>query len=338
MKKNFDTADHLWLESFRSLTKNGGTKSFDGYTARLTDVDKCFTWNNGLQMDALKACSKLLFLLDFSYDGAFIKAYDHFAEVDEEGNAVNAYGPVLRDQLSTAIHSLRTDSFANYVVLSPWEGVESQQAELFLDSQTRADSLLTAQFLYDGDKLNLFTNWRSIDIWNELPYNLFVWSNLLSLVAGYAEMEVGFIQIQSAEVYVPQFLDKLPQRYALSEGQYDKVPGIGLNHKGLGGVKDPIHHMECGACLEELMRSNFSFGKRFGDITKSEWKKKSSVTTALTAIYAHWAILALETLPKQDEKTLLTRIDNLIGVLGDYADTRLIENVACFLNHKYIKK
>ena len=84
MKKNFDIADHLWLESFRSLTKNGGTKSFDGYTARLTDVDKCFTWNNGLQMDALKACSKLLFLLDFSYDGAFIKAYDHFAEVDRK--------------------------------------------------------------------------------------------------------------------------------------------------------------------------------------------------------------------------------------------------------------
>ena len=336
MPNSYASADHLWSETLNYFARKDRDKLAHGFSARLTNIGNCFLWNKQRGLDPVKACGDLLFLLDFSYDGSFLQCYSPFADIDQDGNAVNAYGPVLRDQLSTAIYSLRRNPEANYAVLSPWAGVESQQLGLFKDADgLKPDNLLTAQFLYDGRQLNLFTNWRTIDAWY-MPYDIFQWCNLLSIVCGFTGLKEGFLQINSAEVTLSDVVSVEDALMMSSESWYDREKPLSFNHKNLFQVQDPIYFLECASCLEELMRKHFDFGKRFADISKSGWLPFSSIVNCLSVVYLNWATLALECLPNQDRQLRINRVHKLVKVLSDISDHRLLRKTAEAIDQSYV--
>ena len=324
--RSYKSVDDLWLEAVKLISKN---KSNQGICARLDNPLHSFLWNTTRDMKALKACAELLFLFDFSYDANFIQTYSPKTKV-VDGRAINSFGPHLRPQLAALIETLREDPESDYAILSPWEGLNSQHLGYFKDYEgAEPNHLISVQFKYDGDRLNVFLNYRTVDLW-ELPYDVFIWSNILSIVGGFCLLPIGFVQVSSPEATLPKHIDtnKVIEGYSFKKWQRP----LKINNLHLFEIEDPIGYLEWASCLEEIMRCDFTFDNSYTDLLK--FVPFSSLSNCLCAIYVRYAITTLESIPTKRSRRI-ERVGRLIKVLGDSNDIRLLQKVALDIGKMY---
>lgn len=91
--------------------------------------------------------------------------------VDPAAAAYGAYGPRLREQLTTLVTELRRHPASRRAVLAVW-----RPDDLFHDGDRPCT--LTLQFLVRGGRLELIVNMRSQDVWLGVPYDLFMFTQL----------------------------------------------------------------------------------------------------------------------------------------------------------------
>jgi len=321
MPKTYSTADHLLVSTVRSLEAMP-QRTAHGFVARLESVNRCFTWNKTFNMDVVKACGDLLFLLSFTHDGEQAKRYNPDVATDE-GLVVNAYGPHLREQLATLIASLHKSLYDPIAVLCAWNGIEDQQNAFFHrgDEAVQPNNLLTAQFLFDGKRLHCITTFRSMDT-SELPYLVFTWARMLDIVAATAGVPPGSLQIQSGVVSLPA---ETPPAIS-SEGWFDKEPPLKICDSPWLNSKDPIQPLEDAAVVEELMRREFKFSEHRKDIER--FVPFSTLSTCLTVAYLHAGCSVLQ--DKFPDKSIVRSSKGFKffrGVMSHLCDERLSERV-----------
>lgn len=97
-----------------------------------------------------------------------------------------AYGPRLGAQLKWVRDRLLTDNSTRQAVATIWMPFERESKDI--------PCTVALQFLLRQDKLNLIVTMRSSDAWLGLPYDFFVFSQILNSMAGQLLCDVGFVQ------------------------------------------------------------------------------------------------------------------------------------------------
>ena len=322
MPSSYVTADQLFLETARALGKSKQQTGF-GFVAKLSDVRRGFTWNKYRGMDPVRAFGDLLFLLSFSYDGSQVYAYNKDAAIDEETGLIpNAYGPDLRDQLHGAIASLNKSLHTTTAILCPWRGVEDQHNAYFSpnDKLIEPNKMLSCQFFWDGKKLHAIVNFRTLDAW-EMPYEVFTWSRMLSIVAGYVSVPPGEVQIQAGEIHMRgREIDE--EMY--SEGWYDRVPPLKIDDSPMAAtMADPVGQFSDAACVEELIRKDFKFLEHKNDLER--FFPYTTITTCLAISYLRGVRETIKEIPAGKHLRLSKARKVFSRILGEYCDENLSE-------------
>ena len=124
-------------------------------------------------------------------------------EFSDDGTTLwGAYGPRLRITLPYVISKLKEDPQTRQAVALIWETPWQPTKDVMCT--------LTLQFIQRDDFLHLIVNMRSSDIFLGLPYDFYVFSQILNLVCYHVRALPGFLQFNlgSSHMYEKD-LDKL---------------------------------------------------------------------------------------------------------------------------------
>jgi len=134
----------------------------------------------------------------FGYDDAATigKYNSKIVEFSDDGVKMwGAYGPQIMVNLPFALSKLKEDVSTRQAVVEIWKTPWQPTKDV--------PCTLTLQLLCRENYMNCIVNMRSSDIWLGLPYDFYVFSQLLNLICSYTSMEPGFIQFNlgSSHVY-----------------------------------------------------------------------------------------------------------------------------------------
>jgi thymidylate synthase len=126
-------------------------------------------------------CAEPAWMLSGDNRVATIKEYSKsIAYFSDDGDTFfGAYGPKIVAQLPYVISALRRDRDCRQGVINIWR--ESPPAT------KDPPCTLNCQFLIRNDRLDLFVNMRSSDVWLGVPYDVFNFS----MLAGFVILELG---------------------------------------------------------------------------------------------------------------------------------------------------
>ncbi len=187
-------------------------------------------------MNAAFAVAELVWILGGS-DHDWIFAYNSQLRRFTDGGVLRgAYGPRLRrwdgttDQIQLAIQTLRSDRHSRRAVLQIFNPT--------LDYNGHADVPCTIAHRVHvrDDKLNFFTTMRSQDLWLGAPYDYFVNTSIMELMAGWLDCKLGLYHssVDSLHLYATQWESAAraaagPQPEALAMQPLEKVEFSDLN-------------------------------------------------------------------------------------------------------------
>lgn len=125
----------------------------------------------------------------FGYDDVktISKYNSKYVDYSDDGVSLwGAYGPRLQVNLPYALGKLKEDHDTRQAVVEIWRTPWQPTKDV--------PCTLTLQFIW-RDELNLIVNMRSSDIWLGLPYDYYVFSQLLNLMCYRLDAYPGFIQL-----------------------------------------------------------------------------------------------------------------------------------------------
>jgi len=291
------TADELWHALLAELS-NEPVQS--GVCLTLTDHRGGWLWNSKRELSVVAAFGDLLWMLSFNRDGEQAKEY-RSRPADRQGVVLNAIGPRLRNQLSCAIASLAKDRETDGAVLCPWRGLEAQHDD-FIHGDIpflRPSNLLTAQFTFSEEKLNLVASYRNADAWN-VPYDIFAASRLLSMVAGDQGLEPGSTTLILNRV---SLADPKIAEAVLSDAPQVAAPLLIDDSRGQREGAGLLAACEDAAVVEELTRRGIAFKENTRDLGR--FVPLSTLRGALAACHISHAAKRMRVAPSFSERFCL---------------------------------
>lgn len=147
--------------------------------------------------------SSELYVEDFD-DGNFAKKYPWTVGFTDKKsvpeNYSTAYGPKIKNQLDRIIKLLKDEPDTRRALLH----ILIPEDKLVWDLETKHEypCCNSIQFLIRNGKLNLFTQYRSNNIYKVLPYDLFLMSNIMILVNDKLETELGSLYFHATSAHV----------------------------------------------------------------------------------------------------------------------------------------
>jgi len=148
--------------------------------------------------------------------GAIAQYNSRLAQFSDDGVVLaGAYGPRIEHQRRWVLNKL-TETDTRQAVISIWTPAPPASKDI--------PCTLTLQFLRRGNVISLIVGMRSSDIWLGLPYDFFVFSQLLNCICGELRCDPGFVQFNlgSSHLYSRDLegamglLDDISSGYSLS--------------------------------------------------------------------------------------------------------------------------
>lgn len=184
-----DTARYV-MERGEEVSPRGQlTKEVRGFTLRLADpTDSLLNSKVRPQFSPGIAAAEAAQLIGGVSDPALmVRIAPSFANFQNGGAFLGAYGPRIRTQLPQLINVLKKDESSRQALLQIWR----PQDDLWADGAKDIPCTTSLQFLIRNSKLNLHTYMRSNDVWWGLSYDAFQFTQLQQTVANVLSIEVG---------------------------------------------------------------------------------------------------------------------------------------------------
>lgn len=260
MHTTFENIDELWMSALDDLFLNGNvttsrvgkTREILGWSATLTHLEYTFLMNKRRALSPVYAGSELLWYLsgDDSIDiiRHYAPQYENFAE---DGKAYGAYGHRLKnnvrnfDQVVLAMRLLKQAHDTRQCVVTLWKPDDLLAA---LDG-THKDlpCTLVWQFFVREDKLHMVVTMRSQDIWLGMPYDIFVNTCMMRLVANELRLKMGTYTHNCGSLHL----------YEKNEAAAREAFSLGLPYSqpNLWSDKDSIFDSHNALIVESCVRS-----------------------------------------------------------------------------------
>jgi len=196
--RTYDTLDELWLGSGQLIEEQKEAKEQLGFVARLTDPTANFMFNPVLKMSPSLAAAKVIWYLSGETKIDRIVPYDpRYKDIAEKNGIIfGAYGDRWREynQLQILVKLLRDKPDTKEAILVQWMPTELPYA--YRGDKRSLPNALTLSFSIHDGRLNLITNMRFNDIWNDLPYDVFCFCCLQQIIATTLQVGIGWYQHQ----------------------------------------------------------------------------------------------------------------------------------------------
>ena len=202
--RSFSNIDDMWADVLTELalkgnaldSRAGDSVEIIGYQARLTGLDKTFILNPRRALSVTYAMAEMLWYLSGScIIDALLPYAPQYVRFAEGNRAFGSYGyrwtsdPAYlaesqgsySSQLEAVTHLLRSKPNTRQAVITMWNAGDLPHA--ILGDHKDLPCTLTWQFLRRDDGLHLITTMRSNDVWLGFPYDVFVNTTILRLVA-----------------------------------------------------------------------------------------------------------------------------------------------------------
>ncbi|HYR23037.1 MAG TPA: thymidylate synthase [Chthoniobacterales bacterium] len=224
------TIDDLLRSAFRKLLKSkSNLKATRGSMTELTGV--LFELRNPRARlsrtetkGRLFSClGELLWYLAGTDDLSFIQHYlSHYAEESDDGQTVyGAYGPRLfsmkgNDQIANVVKLLKERRTSRRAVIQLFDAAD------IAEHHKGIPCTCTLQLMIRGDRLIMFTNMRSNDVFIGLPYDVFAFTMLQEILARTLAVEIGTYKHAVGSLHLYEKDRKAAQQY-LDEGWQETV-------------------------------------------------------------------------------------------------------------------
>lgn len=200
----FNTIDSMWTNALADLfdrgrpsdSRIGNTLEIIGWSGVLTDLEYTFLCNPRRKLSASYAAAELIWYLSGEANINRIRFYAPQYEQYAEGNiAYGAYGERLKnnirncDQMRLAIKMLNTSPASRQCVLSMWRPDDMLMA--YEQKHKDLPCTLNWQFFMREGELHMVTNMRSQDVWLGMPYDIFVNTCMMRLLANDLQVKMG---------------------------------------------------------------------------------------------------------------------------------------------------
>jgi thymidylate synthase len=197
MKQYLDLLQHILDKGTEKADRTGtGTKSIFGYQMRF-DLNEGFPMVTTKKLHLKSIIFELLWFLNGDTNTAYlnengVKIWDEWA--DDKGNLGPVYGKQWRswtapdgstiDQISTAIHTIKTNPDSRRIIINAWNVGELSEMAL-----TPCHALF--QFYVADGKLSCQLYQRSADVFLGVPFNIASYALLTMMVADICGLAYG---------------------------------------------------------------------------------------------------------------------------------------------------
>ena len=172
----------------------------------------------------------------------------------EDGKFHYTYGECYKLQVPATIKLLKKEKTTREAIINMW----NDEYLLNVPNYNRRPCTLTHHFLRRDDKLHLFTNMRTNDIINLLPYDIFHHTFLQIYIAEQLGLEVGEYHHFASHMYYPKRRE-LPERNFL-EKFINKLENV-------NELQYEIPSTEFGHNLHYAMQQNYDmYGKDLSNL------------------------------------------------------------------------
>jgi thymidylate synthase len=242
---------------------------------------------------------ELFWYLGKTDDLAFIAYYlSHYAKESDDGQTVyGAYGPRLfsmegNDQIANVVKLLQTRRTSRRAVIQLFDAAD------IAEHHKGIPCTCTLQFMIREDRLIMFTNMRSNDVFIGLPYDVFAFTMLQEILARALGVEVGTYKHAVGSLHLYEDKRRLAEQY-LKEGWQETVamsamplgdpwPALNILLKAESNIRQGV-----GVDLQDLKLDNYwadlvrllqifrhHKDKNAGEITKSRKNLSSRIYNA----------------------------------------------------------
>lgn len=206
----YASMDQLWVATLADIinhgdkldSRAGGCKEIVGWSAQLIAPQNNFVTHPDRKMSSSYACGELLWYLSQRNEVDMITTYaPSYANFANDGYANGAYGwrwannPGIRahkiysNQFDAAITLLKKSPNTRQAVITSWDS--GDVADAIGGKFNDIPCTLSLQFLLRDSRLHMVVSMRSNDAWLGLPYDVFCFTSIQSLMANALEVELG---------------------------------------------------------------------------------------------------------------------------------------------------
>jgi len=262
----FTNIDDMWSAAVSDIltsgkhvaSRNGDSREVLGYQATLTNLQRTVLMNEVRLISPVYAMAEMLWYLSGTSDISMLTAYaPSYIKFAEGMNAFGAYGhrwcqdPAFVkesqgssfSQLHHVIQLLREQRQTRQAVVSIWNGGDIVHA--LRGDHADLPCTLVWQLLARDGTLHMIVTMRSNDIWLGFPYDVFVNTTIMRLIARYANLQLGTYthQVGSVHAYAPHY-GKLAEALAPRIQQRAYAKSSEFTHVNWGEVTAPPEAFE----------------------------------------------------------------------------------------------
>lgn len=208
MQLRSDDLDDLWYSSAFIVTRTGrvtanrlGTECTQCIGVQLVLTDPTRNWvTHPVRNASMRyASAELLWYLSRKASGDMIKYYAPQYEnfLDSSGDAYGAYGHRWaslmesgHDQLEQAIASLHRNPHSRQCIVTMWDAKHDLMHAL-TEGKRDLPCTLSWQFMQHDGELHMICTMRSNDLWLGLPYDVYVNTTIMRMVAETLGLKLG---------------------------------------------------------------------------------------------------------------------------------------------------
>ena len=268
---NDSTADAIWRRAWtdvsgactaRKNSNKGDSKELLHVAFGLSDPRQRFVYSRQPGVNIAFAIAEVVWIVGGRRDAAFLQPWNNALPsfTGTEAELHGAYGYRLRrhfgfDQLARAASALSNEPHQRQVVLQVWDAPLDLPGA---DGNTQSDDIpcntLSLLKVAEG-RLEWLQVMRSNDLILGLPYNLFQWTSLQEIVAGWIGVELGTYNHISDSLHV---YDRDRSNYGLTEEILDceNLDDLRLppekSAQVFGVLEDTIENLANAATADEV--------------------------------------------------------------------------------------
>lgn len=219
---------HVLLRGRKVAPRGKPTFELPATTIHLSDPMACIATGVGRGFSLKFAYAEAIQLLGgFSDVQRFVDWFPQMKEFLDEGLLHGAYGPRIKEQVSTVLDRLTRDPDTRQAVIQIWD----RKMDL-IGRQDLHDypCTLSLQFLIRNGALELHTTMRSNDVYLGTPYDVFQFCFLQLNVAQLLKVGVGsyYHHANSLHAYFSDLLAIRKVREAAVGSQVDRLQPLGV--------------------------------------------------------------------------------------------------------------
>lgn len=188
--------EQLVMEPITVSPRGLATRELTGAVLRLEYAQNCVVSLKARQLNYHFMVAEWLWVATGREDVASIAPYNKkIADFSDDGEIFfGAYGPRWRDQIGYLLAKLRKDPDSRQAVISIWRPNPPSTKDV--------PCTVAMQYLIRDGELHTIVTMRSSDAWLGLPYDIFNFARLGSIVAGELGIEQGSLQLQLGSLHL----------------------------------------------------------------------------------------------------------------------------------------